>query len=124
MGGMAENRRREDLGSRVIEGVEAKGQKLVATIPVDRIGNDQPIEIVDERWISPELKTLVQSRRSDPRLGENTYQLTKIDRAEPAASLFTLPEGYTITEAGRAAGGRRPGGARTPRTAGRAGRRW
>jgi hypothetical protein len=97
-------RRREELGRQTIEGVEATGQRVVTTIPVGRIGNDQPIEIVEERWISTELKTLVRSRRVDPRLGENTFQLTRIDRTQPAASLFVVPEGYQITEAGKRGG--------------------
>ncbi|MFM8394489.1 MAG: hypothetical protein ACKOB4_11265 [Acidobacteriota bacterium] len=104
--GKSGDRQEQDLGRQTIEGVEAVGKKTIAVIPVDQIGNDQPIEIVNERWVSEDLKTVVRSRHSDPRLGENSFDLTKIDRSEPPASLFTVPEGYTITNEGPL-GGRR-----------------
>jgi len=106
------NRQDQDLGRQTVEGVEVTGKKTVVTIPVDQIGNDQPIEIVNERWISDELKVLVRSRHSDPRFGENSFDLTKIERSEPTAALFSIPEGYTITEAGA---GRPQGPSRLPR---------
>ena len=109
--GQNENRQHQDLGRQTIEGVEVAGKKTTLTIPVDRIGNDQPIEIVNERWVSNELKVLVRSRHNDPRTGENSFDLTEIDRTEPPAALFTVPEGYKITEAGA---GRQPGGPRLP----------
>jgi hypothetical protein len=89
----------EKLDKRVIEGVEAEGFRTVTTIPAGEIGNEQPIEIVHERWYSPELQTVVMTRHSDPRMGETTYKLTGISRAEPAASLFQVPGDYTIKEA-------------------------
>jgi hypothetical protein len=109
--GQDDNRQDQDLGRQTIEGVEVAGKKTMVTIPVDQIGNDQPIEIVNERWMSDELKVLVRSRHSDPRIGENSFDLTRIDRSEPPAALFTVPEGYKITEAGA---GRQPGGPRLP----------
>ncbi|MFN7828992.1 MAG: hypothetical protein ACK5RR_13600 [Acidobacteriota bacterium] len=105
--GMGGDRQEQDLGRQTIEGVEVVGKKTIATIPVDQIGNDQPIEIVNERWVSADLKTVVKSRHSDPRLGDNSFDLTRIDRAEPPASLFTVPEGYTITSAPGPVDGRR-----------------
>jgi hypothetical protein len=44
------------------------------------IGNLRPIEIVTERWYSPELRVVVFSRRADPRFGETIYRLTNITR--------------------------------------------
>src|SRR5262249_39436985 len=46
----------QSLGSRQIEGVDANGVKRVEVIPMGSIGNDRPIEIVDERWESPALR--------------------------------------------------------------------
>ncbi len=102
--GKNSERNDQELGQQLIEGVEVVGKRTVATIPVDQIGNDQPIEIVNERWVSKELKTLVRSRHNDPRLGENSFDLTRIDRSEPPSSLFIVPEGYTISNAGRMGG--------------------
>jgi hypothetical protein len=88
----------EQLGKQTIEGVEAEGTRTTITIPAGEIGNERPIEIVSERWYSPELQLIVMSRHSDPRTGETTYKLTNINRAEPAKSLFEVPAGYTITD--------------------------
>jgi hypothetical protein len=89
----------EKLGSREIEGVNAEGTRTVMTIPAGAIGNEQAIEIVSERWYSPELQTVIMSRHSDPRFGETVYRLTNINRSEPAATLFQVPSDYTIKEA-------------------------
>ncbi len=96
----APNANDEDLGTRMIEGVEAKGSRTVTTIPAGQIGNDRAIEIVDERWYSPELQVTVLTRHTDPRMGETTYKLVNIQRIEQVRSLFEIPVGYTVNEAG------------------------
>lgn len=93
--------RTEALGRRMIEGVVADGTKSTLVIPAGRIGNDRPIEIVTERWYSPELQVTVMSKRSDPRFGETTYRLMNIQRGEPLRSLFEVPPDYKV-EAGPA----------------------
>jgi hypothetical protein len=92
------NEVKEDLGKQTIEGVEAEGTRTTITIPAGEIGNERAIEIVSERWYSPELQLVVMTRHSDPRSGETTYKLTNINRAEPAKSLFEVPAGYTVKE--------------------------
>lgn len=89
----------ESLGSQVIEGVQADGTRTTMTIPAGRIGNDKPIQIVTERWYSNQLQAVVLSKRSDPRVGETTYRLTNISQAEPAATLFQVPAGYSVQDA-------------------------
>ena len=86
------------LGVKDIDGLRAEGHRSVTTIPAGQIGNDRPIEIIDERWESTELKVLVRSLHRDPRSGDVEYVLTKISREEPPASLFTVPAGYTIRD--------------------------
>lgn len=88
------------LGKQSIEGVTAEGTRTVVTIPAGQIGNDMQIEIVSERWVSPELQTVVLSKRRDPRFGETTYKLTGVRRAEPAKSLFEVPAEYEIRDGG------------------------
>jgi hypothetical protein len=92
------NEVREALGKQIIEGVEAEGTRITVTIPAGEIGNDRPIQIVNERWYSPELQLVVMTRNSDPRTGETTYKLTNINRAEPARSLFEVPADFTIKD--------------------------
>ena len=88
----------EQLGKQNINGVEAEGVRTMVTIAPGEIGNEQAIEIVSERWFSPELQVIVKTRHFDPRFGENTYQLLEINRAEPARELFEVPAGYKIEE--------------------------
>jgi hypothetical protein len=95
---MEGNEVKEQLGKQLIEGVEAEGTRSTITIPAGDIGNERPIEIVTERWYSPELQLVVMSRHSDPRNGETTYKLTNISRADPAKSLFEVPAGFTVKD--------------------------
>jgi hypothetical protein len=88
----------EDLGTQVIEGVMAKGTRVTTTIPAGAIGNEQPIQIVSERWYSADLQTIVLSKLNDPRIGETIHKLTNINRAEPDASLFQVPAGYSVQD--------------------------
>jgi hypothetical protein len=88
----------EDLGSQTMEGVQVTGVRTTHTIPAGEIGNEKPIVIVTEVWTSPDLKTVVYSKRSDPRMGEQVFKLTNITRAEPDASLFTVPADFKVTD--------------------------
>lgn len=92
------NEVKEQLGKQLVEGVEAEGTRTTVTIPAGDIGNERAIEIVSERWYSPELQLVVMTRHSDPRFGETTYKLTNINRSDPAKSLFEVPAGYTVKE--------------------------
>ncbi len=91
----------EQLGMQTIEGVAAEGTRTITTIPAGQIGNERDINIVSERWMSPDLGVLVMSKRSDPRMGETVYKLTNVNRSEPAHSLFEVPADYTVTDAGK-----------------------
>jgi hypothetical protein len=87
-----------DLGSQIIEGVVANGTRTTLTIPAGQIGNEKPISVVTEVWTSPDLKAIVYSKRNDPRMSEQTFQLTNIQRVEPDASLFAVPSDFTIVD--------------------------
>lgn len=90
----------ESLGSQTMEGVVVNGVRTTHTIPAGQIGNDRPISIVTEVWTSTDLKTIISSKRNDPRMGEQTFRLTNIVRAEPDPSLFTVPADFKIVEGG------------------------
>jgi len=87
---------KEDLGPQAVSGLSATGTRITQTIPAGAIGNQQPLEIVRETWISTDLKVPVLIKTSDPRFGNTTMQLTNIVRAEPDPSLFQIPSGYTV----------------------------
>jgi hypothetical protein len=87
----------EDLGTQTMESLLVTGVRTTRTIPAGEIGNDKPISIVTEVWTSPDLKTIVYSKRTDPRMGEQTFKLTNIVRGEPEPSLFTVPSDFKLT---------------------------
>jgi hypothetical protein len=89
----AQQVKHEDLGTQTIEGVSAEGKRDTVTIPAGQIGNERPIEIVSETWYSPELRTMVLRKHSDPRVGETVFRLTDIRRGEPDTALFQPPPG-------------------------------
>ncbi|MGA7238493.1 MAG: hypothetical protein WBY44_22610 [Bryobacteraceae bacterium] len=86
----------ENLGTQTINGVSATGTRITRTIPAGAEGNSMAIQIVHETWMSDDLKVPVMIKHTDPRSGTSTTQLTNILRAEPDASLFTVPAGYTV----------------------------
>jgi hypothetical protein len=57
---------KESLGTQITEGVNAEGSRTTSTIEAGAIGNDRPIQIVSERWYSPELQTALTARHNDP----------------------------------------------------------
>lgn len=83
------------LGTKTIEGLTVEGTQTTRTIPAGQIGNDKPIVITRVEWYSQDLQMVVSSTRSDPRFGTTTYELTNLNRSEPAQSMFAVPEGYT-----------------------------
>jgi hypothetical protein len=87
----------ESLGNQVMAGVSVQGTRTTETIPAGAIGNQSPIVIVSERWVSPQLQETIYSKRTDPRFGTTIYQLSNVSQAEPAAALFQVPSGYTVT---------------------------
>ena len=90
--------KQETLPKQMIEGVMAEGTRSTITIPAGEMGNELPILVVSERWYSPELKMVLMTKNSDPRMGETVYRLTRLQRAEPAGSLFEVPADYTVKE--------------------------
>ena len=93
------NRVESDLGTQVISGLNATGKTVTHTIPAGTMGNAQAIVTTNETWYSPDLQVLVLAKRSDPLMGQSTYTLSNVQRAEPAASLFQLPADYTVQDA-------------------------
>jgi hypothetical protein len=88
--------KREALGKQEIEGVEADGTRTTTLIPQGLIGNDRPLQMVNERWESADLHVTVLSKRSDPRAGEFTERLTNVRRGEPDPALFQVPAGFKM----------------------------
>jgi hypothetical protein len=92
------NIKTESLGKQTIEGVPAEGSRVTQTIAAGAMGNELPIQVVIERWYSPDLHMDVLTRRNDPRYGETVTKLTNISRAEPSHSFFEPPADYKTVD--------------------------
>ncbi|HXS96827.1 MAG TPA: hypothetical protein VN736_19635 [Candidatus Limnocylindrales bacterium] len=96
--GDSKNVKTEALGTQSFDGILAEGTRTTTTIPAGTIGNDRPIEIVNERWYSPDLQVTVMTKRADPRTGEEVTRLNNIRRGEQDPSLFQTPQMKTPHE--------------------------
>jgi hypothetical protein len=94
------NVNREQLGSKTINGLQAEGTRVTRTIAAGKIGNENPIQVVTERWYSTDLQLPLTTTHTDPMMGTVTTNLTNINRAVPDASLFQVPADYK-TETGK-----------------------
>jgi hypothetical protein len=92
------------MGERIVEGLKVTGTRMEYTIDAGAVGNEQPIVVSSEQWFSPELGVVVASTVRDPMMGDTTYKLEQVSRAEPDPSLFTIPSDYTTTDIAAAGG--------------------
>ena len=86
------------LGQKTLAGLQASGTKTEYTIPAGQIGNEQPITVTSEKWVSEELGVTVSSTLHDPMIGDTQFHLSQIERAEPDPSLFAVPADYTLND--------------------------
>jgi len=89
----------ERLGTKVIEGVEAEGERRSYTVPVGQDHNDHPIVVVHETWYCAELKIIVLETNDDPRSGPTTNRLVNIVRGEPDVAKYRPPADYVVKSA-------------------------
>lgn len=88
---------RDDLGTQLLEGVEAVGTRISTIYNPGVFGNDREVTVERESWFSAQLGINLLSVRNDPRFGKQTFTVTNLILAEPDAKLFELPEGFKVT---------------------------
>jgi hypothetical protein len=88
----------EDLGTQLIAGVETTGSRDTVIYNPGLFGNDRKITIEREFWYSQKLGFNLLSKRSDPRIGTQTFTATNLILSEPDPKLFDLPEGFKIVD--------------------------
>jgi hypothetical protein len=88
----------EDLGNQLVAGVETTGTRDRVTYNPGLFGNDRKLTIEREFWFSPKLGFNLFSKRSDPRIGTQTFTATNLILSEPDSKLFDLPEGFKIVD--------------------------
>jgi hypothetical protein len=92
----ASNIKTESLAAQTMEGVQVQGTRTTMTIPAGQMGNEQPIQIVTERWYSADLQTTILVKHSDPRNGETVTRYSNVSRAEPVPTLFQVPSDFQV----------------------------
>ncbi len=87
------------LGAKTFAGVSATGTRITRTFtPHDAEASATPKTETHDAWFSPDLKIEVSSSETGGH-GTSVNTLTTLTRAEPDATLFKVPEGYTVTTA-------------------------
>jgi TonB family protein len=95
---------KEDLGEKFSDSLRLTGLRETKTYPQGGIDNAQPLAITTEYWYSPDLQINVSVKRTDPRFGVQTVELTELRREEPDAALFEIPPDYKVVNESGAAG--------------------
>jgi hypothetical protein len=88
----------QDLGTQLVAGVETTGTRDTVIYNAGLFGNDRKMTIEREFWYSPKLGFNLLSKRSDPRIGTQTFTATNLILSEPDPKLFDLPDGFTVVD--------------------------
>jgi hypothetical protein len=88
----------EDLGKQFVAGVETEGTRDSVIYNPNVFGNDRKVTIEREYWYSAALGINLLSKRSDPRIGTQTFTATQLILSEPDPKLFDLPEGFKVVD--------------------------
>jgi hypothetical protein len=86
----------EDLGKRIIAGLESSGMRITRTVPSGMLGNSLPLTYIEEKWVSDDYRIILLDISDDPVLGKSTYEVTSFTPSEPDPSLFQPPADYEI----------------------------
>jgi hypothetical protein len=86
----------EDLGWKTISGLDVKGVRQTWGGPGQLSLAGQPLQTSDESWYSNDLHMIISERRTTPLGVVGEITMSEIDRHEPPASLFKVPQGYRV----------------------------
>jgi TonB family protein len=103
--GMSLKTVREDLGSKVIDGLTATGTRNTTQPPVSNFPNGAQTPSTNEAgpstfeaWYSDDLKANLSELRKNPRGEVQDIHLTITSRTEPDPKIFTVPTGFTVQD--------------------------
>ena len=88
----------EDLGKQLIAGLETIGTRDSIIYNPGVFGNDRKMTVEREYWYSTQLAINLLSKRSDPRIGTQTFTATNVILSEPDPNLFELPDGFKVVD--------------------------
>jgi len=88
----------EDLGTQSMENVSVHGTRRSTTVPAVASGTGKPVVVTDETWYSDELRLNMLVKHDDPRTGQQTVTVTRVNRNEPNPTMFQIPAGYKVVD--------------------------
>ncbi len=90
----------EDLGTRTMQGLSARGAKTTTSYPPGTLeNNDHTIVSETESWVAASLGYIAVSERTvTPDRPDSSYTLENVVVGEPKAELFLPPTDYRIVE--------------------------
>ena len=88
----------ENLGTQFVAGVETTGTRDTQIYNAGVFGNERKMSVEREFWFAPSLGFNLLSKRSDPRIGTQTFTATDLILSEPDPKLFQLPQGFTAVD--------------------------
>ena len=88
----------ENLGTKIVDGLETVGTRQTITLSPGAIGNDRTVVKMTESWRAEQLAVNLISVRSDPISGKQTFTVTELDTNPPDPQLFEPPEGFKIAD--------------------------
>lgn len=91
-----QQQKHKDLGTTMIQGLEARGERWTTVIPAGEIGNDRPITTMRETWRATGFPLTLREISIDPRMGKRTRETVSLTLGEPDLSMFQPPEGYPV----------------------------
>jgi hypothetical protein len=87
-----------DLGESSMSGVSVHGMLRTFHIEPAQGGTLKPLVITDEYWYSEDLHLVMLQKHNDSRTGEQIVAITSVERIEPEAKRFAVPEGYRVVD--------------------------
>ena len=87
-----------DLGESSMGGVSVHGLRRTFHIDPAQGGTMKPLVVTDEYWYSEDLHLVMLQKHDDSRTGEQIVAITDVQRAEPEAKRFAVPEGYRVVD--------------------------
>jgi len=86
----------EDLGTSTKDGVYVHGYRRAITLDAKVSGTGRSVVVTDEYWYAEDIRLNLLEKHSDPRKGDFTTTLTKLNREEPSNDLFIVPTEYKV----------------------------
>jgi hypothetical protein len=85
----------KDLGTKMMAGVPAKGERTTWSLPPGAQGIDRPAVESEEFWIATGLEIVMFSREANSQGSDKATRIVSLDRSEPDPALFQVPQDYT-----------------------------